>query len=240
MSVRGVPRPAGGPPCPPPPDRPGWDWPARGAARAPVQRHEECPGSPVGPPESAPRPPRWRRSGGPGPCPPPPGRRRRAAGTETSPGPAARSRGARVRPSPVARGRRASGTGSSARTEWAPSCLGRRAAPSRPRRQTTPSSAQWTAGGRALECGRPARRTATSPHHLQPLVHHGGGVDRDFRPHRPVRMVEGLLHRNVAKRLGRAVPERPAGRGQHELLNRPLGLARQALKNRRVLAVDGQ
>ena len=29
--------------------------------------------------------------------------------------------------------------------------------------------------------------------HLKPLVHHGGGVYRDFRPHGPVRVIDGLL-----------------------------------------------
>ncbi len=33
--------------------------------------------------------------------------------------------------------------------------------------------------------------------HLQPLVHHGGGIHRNFAPHHPVRMCACLLRRDV-------------------------------------------
>jgi hypothetical protein len=55
--------------------------------------------------------------------------------------------------------------------------------------------------------------------HLEALVHHGGGVDRDLAPHAPVRMGAGLLGRDAFEIGQRRVAERAAGSGQQEAMD---------------------
>ncbi len=51
---------------------------------------------------------------------------------------------------------------------------------------------------------------------LEPLVHHGGRVDRDLRPHLPRRVRERLLDRDRAERLEVPLAERSARAGQDD------------------------
>ena len=71
--------------------------------------------------------------------------------------------------------------------------------------------------------------------HLEPLVGESGGVDGDLRAHRPGRMREGLLGRDVRELVGGEPTKRAAARGEDEALR--LAVER-ALEDRRVLAVD--
>ena len=71
--------------------------------------------------------------------------------------------------------------------------------------------------------------------HLEALVRERRRVDRDLRAHRPGRMRERLLGRDVGELVARAAAERAAARGQDDALR----LAElRALEERRVLAVD--
>jgi hypothetical protein len=74
--------------------------------------------------------------------------------------------------------------------------------------------------------------------HLQALVHQGGGVDRDQRPHLPGGMGQGLFRRDVGQGLAAPAAEGPAAGGQHQPpdLGSPPGP--QALGDGRVLGVD--
>jgi hypothetical protein len=49
--------------------------------------------------------------------------------------------------------------------------------------------------------------------HFEAFVEKGGGVDGDFRPHFPGRVLEGLGEGDVADLIGRQGPERAAGCG---------------------------
>ena len=61
-----------------------------------------------------------------------------------------------------------------------------------------------------------------------------------FGPMRPGRVCQRLLRRHLRELVARAAAERPAGRGEHERVDR-LGLAAlEALEDGGVLAVDGQ
>ena len=80
---------------------------------------------------------------------------------------------------------------------------------------------------------------------FQPLVHHGGRIDRNFAPHYPVRMRACLIGRHVVQALARDVAERPAGSRQHDAAHagsrKITGKrARQRLEYRVVFAVDRQ
>ena len=81
--------------------------------------------------------------------------------------------------------------------------------------------------------------------HFQPLVHHAGGIDRNLLAHDPVRVRARLRWRNVRQLGQRRGAERSARRGQQNTPHATRGqitakVARQCLKNRVVLAVDGQ
>ena len=71
--------------------------------------------------------------------------------------------------------------------------------------------------------------------HLEPLVGERRRVDRDLRAHRPRRVRERLLRRDVGELVARASAERAAARRQDEALGLP---ELCALVERRVLAVD--
>ncbi len=51
---------------------------------------------------------------------------------------------------------------------------------------------------------------------FQPLVHHGGGVDRVLRTHAPRRMCERLRDAGVGHFFARRPPKRTARRGKHD------------------------
>ena len=73
---------------------------------------------------------------------------------------------------------------------------------------------------------------------FEPFVDQGCGVDGDALAHRPGRVGERLLGRDVLQ-LGTApAAERAAAGGQHELLDRPRALAVEQLVQRGVLGVD--
>ena len=76
--------------------------------------------------------------------------------------------------------------------------------------------------------------------HLEPLVGERGRVDRDLRAHPPGRVGERLLGGDVAELVARASAERAAGGGQDEARDLVGRRAREALVERRVLAVDGK
>ena len=90
------------------------------------------------------------------------------------------------------------------------------------------------------------RRSSEQPvglDHLERLVHHGRGVDRDLATHHPVRVAAGLLRRHVGHRFRRAVAERATGCGEQDAAHArrtqvAREIARQALEDRVVLAVD--
>ena len=73
---------------------------------------------------------------------------------------------------------------------------------------------------------------------LEPLVGERRGVDSDLPPHRPGRMVEGFGDRDVLELGARAATERPAGGGEHDLLDRLGRAPLEALEDRGMLAVD--
>ena len=72
---------------------------------------------------------------------------------------------------------------------------------------------------------------------LDPLVHQGGAVDRDLRPHGPYGMAERHLGRDRLQLRRRPGPKR-AARGREEDTPHGGGLAVQALPHRVVLAVQ--
>ena len=77
--------------------------------------------------------------------------------------------------------------------------------------------------------------------HLQPLVHHGGGVDRDLASHNPVGVSASLVGRDVSERVNGARAEWAARGGQDDTrhaMAKLRGLLRQALENGVVLAID--
>ena len=78
---------------------------------------------------------------------------------------------------------------------------------------------------------------------LQSLVHHRGRIHRDLAPHGEIGVRAGLIGCDIAQRGRIARAKRPAGRGQHDLLNAPPPggrIVRQRLKNSRMLTVDRQ
>ena len=87
------------------------------------------------------------------------------------------------------------------------------------------------------------QRQAVEPHGLDDLkafVHQGRGVDGDLRTHCPVRVLERVGLRLSRKLLRTQTVERPARAGQNEALDlTAVAAALQALKDRAVLAVDG-
>ncbi len=72
---------------------------------------------------------------------------------------------------------------------------------------------------------------------LETLVHQGGRVDRDERPHVPRRVRKGLFGRHLAQLVTSAAPERPAACGQDELAHLRGPTTAQALGERGVLGV---
>ena len=120
-------------------------------------------------------------------------------------------------------------------------CPAGRAGPGSSRRRTRPGCGSidcgWTrtsirSGGRGEQVG--------GLDHLQALVHHGGGIDRDLGAHRPVGMGDGLLRRgrrpSASRRPG---AERPAGGGEDQA-RRPAAAhaGLQHLEDGRVLGID--
>ena len=87
----------------------------------------------------------------------------------------------------------------------------------------------------------PFRRNIEQPaglNNLKALVHHGGAVNGDFRPHFPGRMAKRLSRRNL---IGDGfIKKRPAGSGQQQPGNFPVPLTPQALQNGAVFAVHRQ
>jgi hypothetical protein len=75
---------------------------------------------------------------------------------------------------------------------------------------------------------------------LEPLVHEGRRIDRDLRPHRPVRMPERLLGRRLRERVVRPRPEWSARGGEPERADLRRILAPKTLVDRAVLAVHGE
>jgi hypothetical protein len=76
--------------------------------------------------------------------------------------------------------------------------------------------------------------------HLQALVHHRRRIDRDLRPHRPVRVPERLLGRGGRHGLPRPVAERAAGSSQDDPLDFVDRVSVKRLKDRVVLRIDRQ
>ena len=74
---------------------------------------------------------------------------------------------------------------------------------------------------------------------LKTLVHHRGGVDRDFWTHFPVRVLERLDDADGPHALQRPVAKRPAGGRQQDTAQRRSLLILQDLKDGVVLAVNG-
>ncbi len=74
-------------------------------------------------------------------------------------------------------------------------------------------------------------------HHLQALVHEGGGVDRDLPSHRPGGMGEGLLHRHLLQLLPSPSAEGPPARGDGQPPHGPRRLPRDQLVKGGVLGV---
>jgi hypothetical protein len=73
---------------------------------------------------------------------------------------------------------------------------------------------------------------------LEPLVHEGGRVDRDLRPHPPRRVAERLLDRHgLERRTGRPA-EGTTRRGQHEAADLAGRRPGKTLEERAVLGVD--
>ncbi len=84
---------------------------------------------------------------------------------------------------------------------------------------STSSTIEWTTDWGWMRTSIFAAGDAEEPaglDHLQALVHEGGGVDRDLRPHAPGRVGEGLLARDAVEALARAVAEGAAGGGEDE------------------------
>ena len=76
---------------------------------------------------------------------------------------------------------------------------------------------------------------------LQPLVHQGGGIDGDLRPHVPVGVAHRLLRRHRGELLPGPAPERAAGGGQQQAPHaRADAFRRQALENGVVLRIHRQ
>jgi hypothetical protein len=76
---------------------------------------------------------------------------------------------------------------------------------------------------------------------LEALVHQCRGVDRDLRPHRPRRMGQGVVDRDVRQLVAATASERAAAGREHDPghpLGLPAGVSRQALVHRAVLGVD--
>ncbi len=76
--------------------------------------------------------------------------------------------------------------------------------------------------------------------HLEPLVHQGGGINGDFRPHGPRRVPERILGTDIPQRGSVEPSERPAGRCQDEPLHAVHRAAMQALMDGIVLTVNGE
>ena len=77
---------------------------------------------------------------------------------------------------------------------------------------------------------------------LQPLVHHGGGIDGDFRPHTPVGMPQSVLHRHPFQFGGAFAEKGAAGGGKDQALQGPFPgrPALQALEYGGMFAVHRQ
>ncbi len=75
---------------------------------------------------------------------------------------------------------------------------------------------------------------------LQPLVHHGGGIDGYFGTHAPVGMAQRLRHGDLLHLLVRKRSKRAARTREDDLLHRFRVFSEETLKNGAVLTVDGQ
>ena len=76
--------------------------------------------------------------------------------------------------------------------------------------------------------------------HFQPFIHQRRRIDRDPFSHPPCGMLQSLLRRDISELLDRCFTERPSGRREKQFLHALLGRSLQALKERRMLTVDGQ
>ena len=61
--------------------------------------------------------------------------------------------------------------------------------------------------------------------HLEALIHHRSGIDRDLGTHRPVRMLQRLRFRHMRQLLERLAPERTTRGGEQYLLDRVIARA---------------
>src|SRR5579862_5378983 len=75
---------------------------------------------------------------------------------------------------------------------------------------------------------------------LKALVHHGCGVDGDFRPHGPVRMTQGLFGCRGSDRLRSPSTKWSARCGKNYPADVVAMPGAESLKNRIVLGVDRQ
>ena len=76
--------------------------------------------------------------------------------------------------------------------------------------------------------------------HLESLVHHRSGIDRNLVAHVPLRMLQGLMERSLSDILPAPGAERAAGCGQMDLADRVAPGAQKALEDRRMLGIDRQ
>ena len=75
---------------------------------------------------------------------------------------------------------------------------------------------------------------------LEAFVGERGGVDRDFRAHRPVGVVEGVGGSNVGEACGGPVAECAAAGGEDDATHAGVRVALEALEDGVVFAVDGE
>ena len=72
---------------------------------------------------------------------------------------------------------------------------------------------------------------------FQSFIGQRGGIDGDFFPHFPVRMVKSLFHRHMLKIFSCLTPERSAGSSQQDLLCRVAVFSVQRLEDRAMFRV---
>src|SRR5207237_7741003 len=75
--------------------------------------------------------------------------------------------------------------------------------------------------------------------YLERLVGECRAIDGDLASHSPRRMTKRVIYSRGGESLGAPVPERSAGRGEHDTPNLRCRMSGDALEDRAVLAVDG-
>ena len=91
--------------------------------------------------------------------------------------------------------------GQARRARWACACRDSPAAPASSRRRTRRAHARSTADAPPPRAGPGDGKQVVGLDQLEPLVHQGGRVDGDLRPHRPVGVAQRLLGRGAGQLL---------------------------------------